>query len=240
MKKAGLIIIITLGILTAEESQKNHIVVYGSIETQVPADNATFSFKIKGNGSSLEMAVNDAKKKVSEISQALFAFGLEEKNLRTSYFSGSASGFNVSFITTKRDYEVYITISVNLDDLSLLEKTIMTISKYKPERINDIRFRTISIEDHKSEALQKAILKANEKAQILATNTNSKLAKVLQIEEIIDWSDNITVTAEKRYNKFIAYEVGSVLEQSGLAFFPQYISITAKVKLIIAITPDTN
>jgi uncharacterized protein YggE len=225
-------------ILFAQEFDKNSIIVFGNAEVSIPADNATFTFEVEGEGSTLSQAVNTAREKVRDISGLLFKVGLTEKNLRTSFFHSGENIGNKAFLSSKRDFKAVITVLVNIDSLELLENAIIKVSEAKPESISNIDFSLKDYEQYKMDALEKAILKAKEKANMLASKMDTKLGNILSIEEI--QGEPTTFRGGRAYpNPFnVAYEINGTTNQginSSSGFYAQQAKITAKVRVAIEI-----
>ena len=225
-------------ILFAQEFNKNSITVFGSAEVSIPADNATFSFEVEGEGSTLSQAVNTARQKVKDISDLLFKAGLTEKNLRTSFFHSGENIGNKAFLSSKRDFKAVITVLVNIDSLGLLENSIIKVSEAKPESISNINFSLKDYERYKMDALEKAILKAKEKANMLASKMDAKLGNILSVEEI--QGEPATFRGGRTYpNPFnVVYEIDGTTNQginSSSGFYAQQAKITAIVKVVIEI-----
>jgi uncharacterized protein YggE len=69
-----------------ENFEKNVMVIHAEAVRDVVSDYATFNFSIRGTGSTLQMAVAEARSNVAKITQKLKEIGLEDKDLTTSYF----------------------------------------------------------------------------------------------------------------------------------------------------------
>ena len=239
-----LIIILSASSSYCQEFDVNRLVAFGSIEVSTPADNASFSFEIEGVGSSLNEAVNEAKSRVSLISGALFENGLDKNSLRTSYFHSGENYGDKSFLSSKRDYKARITVLVNIDSLDLLESSIIIVSEAEPEKISNIKFSLKDFEQIKIDALEKAVLKSKEKANILASKMGAKLGNILFIEEIRDKLHPFR--SRRTYpNPFnAAYEIEQEMVNVGKSksagFFAQQIKIDSRVKIIVELITENG
>lgn len=231
--------------LYGQEFDENRLVTSGTIELSIPADNATFTFEVKGVGSSLNKAVIEAKNRVKFISDALFKNGLKEKNLSTSYFYSGENFGDKAFLSSKRDYKARITVMVNIDSLELLESSIIIVSDALPERISNITFSLKNYEQQKIEALEKAVKKAKEKATILASNMGAQLGSILYIEEVQNVPPQIRGRGGNYPNPFnasleVSPEMSSFGKQKNSGFFVQQIKIVSKVNIIVELVTKSN
>ena len=228
-----------ISISFSQDSLGNFIHTYGRVEMLVPADFASLSFSVSENGSSLREAVEKSKKKVSFITTSLFQLGVKKDNLSTSrFFSGENFG-GKSFFSSKNDYKTEITTFIKVDSLEILEEIILTLSDHKPDNISDIFFELDNPETYKMQALENAIKKAKEKANILARVMEVKLTKPIEIIE-----KNITSNNSKMSNLVIrgglanpfnsVYQIEDV-NKSGELLFREKIKIIAEIELKITI-----
>ena len=228
--------IFSFSICLSQNFEQNRLVVYGSAEQFTQADFANFSFEVIGYGSSLSLAVQNAKKQVNIISSKLFKTGLTEKNLITSFFHSAENYGDKAFLSSKKDYKANITVRVQIDSLSLLEPAIIAISESQPEKISTIDFSLRNYEKLKEKVLEKAILKAKDKANILASNMNTELGDILYIEEFPTYPQyRLRRPAPSPFN--VAYESKALTVEQGSSsesgFFAEEIALTARVKVII-------
>ncbi len=222
-------------IYSQEFEDEKRLIVFGGAEINTPADNAKFSFEITEKGSTLTEAVKKAKTKINLISKSLFKIGLTQNNLRTTLFNSRENFRDKSFWSSKKDFKAQMTVNISIDSLNLLEPAVLRLSDFKPDEISNIKFNLKNYENVKISALEKAIKKAKEKAELLAKNMNTKLGNVMYIEEIQN-----TVSSSAYSQKFpnpynsmstIKSEPSSI--ESGNSFFTQYITIRTRVKVIV-------
>lgn len=228
--------------------EKNTMAVEGSVEILAQADSASFSFEVGGKGASLHEAVDRARGKVSKISKSLFKAGLKKKNLRTSLFHSGENTEDKSFLSSSKDYVANITVVVVLDNLDLLETAVIRVSEAKPKSLSDFDFSLKNYEKLRMEALEKAILKAKEKAELLARVMNFKLGDVLSVSVKESISDS-RPDLQSRLSRQFPSASNAVVESgktgsdvyatsdtlSGAGFFARQFKIRAKVKTVIEI-----
>ena len=86
MKTLKFLIILVFAITClSQEVKNNQLTVYGKVKVFTQADRAAVSFHIKGTGSSLKNAFNDAQTQMSRISTQLIDIGLNDKDISTSF-----------------------------------------------------------------------------------------------------------------------------------------------------------
>jgi len=178
-----LILFITANCLS-QEILDNHLTVYGKVKVFAKADRATITFNLKGTGSSLKSAFNDAKIQMNKISTALNNVGISEKDISTSFFQSSENYGDKAFLSSKKDYRAIMTVTITTDSLELLEPMVVILSENKVENISNISFDLIDFFNLKKKGLEKAISKAKEKADLICKEFGIKYSKILSIEEI--------------------------------------------------------
>lgn len=241
MKRIILVIFLLFctSIVYAQDSTLKNIHVRGEVEVSAKADRAIFSFTVNGTGSTLRMAVDDAKKRISSITDGLKHIGLTDKNFSTSnFYSGEEKG-KTALIFSKTDYKTSITVTVNVDSLPLLEEAILYLSDVKPDSFSGINFVLHDYEQIKMDALEKAITKAKQKADLIAKIMGAELG------ELIYFNENTRDNNQRSFgpNPFNAsyeyanayYESDDIKTEGGSAFYSPDRKITVAVEAIIAV-----
>lgn len=238
----ALLLTLASNVTIAQDRQltTNQITVLGSVELKEIADEASFTFSLKGVGSSLRLAVEDASKKMKILTNKLVELGISARNISTSSFYSGENYDDRAFLSSSRDYQATLTTLVKVDSLQLLESVLYLISESKVLNLSNITF---SIKDElgfRRRARVAAALKAKEKAEDIAHALGVSLGRLLFVEE----TDPTRV-----YNQQIAQHYPSpfnpssnqiqdlhgrsnVYESVGSAFFAQTISVTSQVKVI--------
>ncbi|MCB0482845.1 MAG: SIMPL domain-containing protein [Flavobacteriales bacterium] len=215
------------------QNRGKFIVTYGKVEISVPADYASLSFSVTEKGSSLREALEKTKGRVGQITAALINLGLEKENLSTSKFYSGENFDGKSFFSSKNDYKTEMTTFLKVDSIGFLEEVLLTISDFKPDNISDVSFEISNPEEFKLQALEAAIKKAKEKANLLAKNMDVELTKPMEIIETK--SSSITVLRGGRINLYNSvYEVDKGSTPGG-AFFRESLKISAEVELKITV-----
>jgi len=228
----------------------DQISVLGSIELREIADQASLTFSIKGVGSSLRRAVEDASQKVQTLTQKLIGVGLSMKNISTSKFFSSENYGDKAFLSHSRDFRAVLVTKIIVDSLSLLEPILFAIGDDENvENLSDISFSFKDELGLRKKARSEAALKAKEKAGDIATALGVMVGAVINIEEL----EPAKVTRQvDNYSPYGFYNLQKaspfnpitlpdlsqkpqVDESRGSGFFAQTISITSQVKVIFAI-----
>jgi len=214
-----------------QSPEAHRLIVGGSVEIAVPPDHVSFNFSVSETEPKLGDAVRKTRVRIEKIIDALKNLGLSDRNIHTSYFSSgpqySDDRYNRKFL----GYKATITVQIDLDSLQLLEPAVITASEFDPTTLSGATFSLKDYESMKKEALRKAFIKAQEKAQLMAAEGGCKLVDVIEIDEI-------SGTGHRGYpNPFNAsYSIEAdqinIETDSPALFFPDNIRIKASVKVI--------
>jgi len=234
MKRVSLIICLLFcaSIVYAQNPNSRNINVTAEVEVTAKADRAVFSFTIEGTGSTLRMAVDDAKKRVSSITDGLMRIGLTEKNFSTSHFYSGETKDTKAFIFSKTGYKTSIAVTVNIDNLSLLDEAILYLSEAKPDGISGIDFVLHDYEQIKIDALEKAITKAKQKADLIAKIMGAELGDLIYFKE--NTRDN-NQRGSRGSMSNASYELADINTDGGSVFFSPDRKIFVSVEAIIAV-----
>ncbi len=245
MKKI-LVIILSLFLLSkainAQDAglKQNQISVLGSIELKEIADQASVTFAVKGIGSSLRKAVDNASKMVQKVTDKLITLGIKSKNISTSqFYSGENSG-DKAFLSSSRDYKAILHTLVKIVNMKSLDSALYLISESEIEDASNIIFSLNDELGLRRKARVAAAMKAKEKAEDIAGALGVMLGKVVNIEEMGPTS-TVSIRGGRTYpNPFnpstsMLREESIVDESKGSGFFAQTISITSQVRVVFEI-----
>ncbi len=211
---------------------ERRIVVTGSAEIIVPADNITFSFTTRYESDDIDEAIRTVRKQAEEISSDLLKLSLTSENLSTgSFYSGKYRYSHDKKKKKRPEFYASLKTIVDIDSLDLLEPAIAAISKQRPFSVSDINYNLKNFEEHKLRALAKALEMAKIKANLLAECTGVKVGKVL-------FMDENKVSGYRMYtpNPFNAsMQISSESDDSGSSFHDRSAKLSASVKLIVEI-----
>jgi len=257
MNKYIVMTIMLLGVVQFTFAQEttpkaNQISVIGSVELKAIADQASFTFSIKGVGSSLRYAVEDAKKKVVSLTDKLQGIGLSSKNISTSQFYSGENYGDKAFLSSSRDYEATLVTLIKIDSLRLLDTVLYTISDAEIQNLSSIYFGLKDELGLRKRARIAAAAKAKEKAEDMTNALGATVGSVVNIEEI-EPTKTMTQSTNNMYlrgGRISEMNFGNpynppstpyqeeqtvVDETSGSGFFAQTISITSQVRVTFEI-----
>ena len=165
------------------DSNDNRIYVTGSATVTTTPDIAITQLGVQTYNTEVEPAVDENNQKAEAIIAALRAQGVEDRDMKTSYFS----------IYPQRDYnentyeiigyQVNNTISVTLRDLDAVGKTLQVAITAGANTISGLSFTLDDPEPFKDEARTKAIEDARRRAESMAEAAGIELGKVLSVSE---------------------------------------------------------
>ncbi len=221
-------------VAAGETVPARRIDVFGSAEVKARADQATLRCSVLGYGSTLQQAVERARQKIGEIVKKLIAVGLTTDNISTSRFYPGPNKGKKAFLSSKKDFQTAIALTITIDQLDLLEQTLYTLSDLDLETLSPVRF---SVKDDfalRSQAREKAIGRAREKAIALAGELGATLGRICIVEEMSANPSSINIRPGRsnpfNYSGWDA-EYGSA--GSGIAaLVPEITSRTAQVRLV--------
>jgi len=225
------------------EFEQKKITVTGSIELKEVADQASFSFSVKGVGNTLRKAVEDAENKAKKITERIILLGIKKSDISTSEFLSGENYDDKAFLSKNRDYQATIETMIKTDSLDLLKPLLFEISDAEVEKISTISF---SLKDElglRRRARIEAGLKAKEKAEDIANALGVKLGEVLRIEETQTTltSANQNINLRGSYNPFnpvnsVYFSTSENVDESiGSGFFAKTISVTSQIRVVFSI-----
>jgi uncharacterized protein len=243
MKTIGILALVLIGHLVLAQTAAppvNQLVVVGSAELKVKADQATFFFSVTGVSSTLRQAVEDADTKTRAITDKLAGVGIGPRSMSTSqFYSGENSG-DRAFLSSSRDFKATLTTMVKLDSLELLRPVLFIVSEHEVQSLSEISFSLRNEPELHRKARIEAAQKAKEKAEELAKTLGVNLGSAISIEEETDQAFNPYSRGSRAYpNPFNTStnlsEVVVTDTNSDSGFFAQTISVFAQVRVVFQI-----
>lgn len=219
------------------------ITVLGSVELRESADQASFTFSVKGVGSSLRLAVENSNKKMKIVTDKLIQLGIHPSDISTSRFYSGENYGDKAFLSSSRDYQATLTALVKVDSLPVLESVLYTISESEVQSLSNIGFSLKDELDPRRRARIGAALKAKEKAEDIARALGVVLGELISVEET-DPTRVFSQQAAQNYpNPFNPSTTqiqflrgGSTIDESmGAAFFAQTVTVTSQVRAVFEI-----
>ena len=167
------------------DSNDNRIYVTGSATVTTTPDIAITQLGVQTYNTEVEPAVDENNQKAEAIIAALRAQGVEDRDMKTSYFS----------IYPQRDYsnngdpnkiigyQVNNSISVTLRDLDAIGRTLQVAITAGANTISGLSFTLDDPEPLRDEARTKAIEDARRRAESMAEAAGIELGKVISVSE---------------------------------------------------------
>jgi len=235
----------SLSIAQDRQLAPNQISVIGSVELKEIANQASFTFSVKGVGSSLRLAVEKANEKVKTVTAKLIEIGVPNENISTSQFYSGENYADKAFLSSSRDYQARLTTLVKVDSIPLLESALYTVSENEVENVSNINFSLRDEFDVRRRARVEAALKAKEKAEDIVRALGASLGRLVSVEEI-DPTRVIAPHTGSFYpspfnppTPYLRSEVmaqGALVDASrGTGFFAQTIVVTSQLRAIFEI-----
>lgn len=182
MKKIVLLFAFILSIVSvAQENEKNPgIFVTGQGIVKTKPDQVVIKSQIEHEG--LEPA--DVKKKNDNTADAVIKYlkgeEIADKNIKTDHINlNKRHNYNDKSYT----YVASQVISITLEDIEDYEKIILGLLENGLTGIKSIQFKSLEMEEHKTEARRKAIIDAKKKAEEFAEPLNQEIGKAFSIRE---------------------------------------------------------
>jgi len=214
----------------------------GKVKVLAQADRARVWFSIESFGKSLEEAFAGAHQKIDSIAAKLEEIGLDRSHINTSFFKSSENLGKKAFLSSKKDYRTVMSGAITTDRLDLLESIVVILSRYEVEDIKDITFELTSYEQLKQDALEKAVSKAREKAEMMARILGFGFAGVLEVEEVKK-ADPGSQRPLKRLRSSVEYPnpfnaTITQLAEGGSGVFAHEMEFEVEVRVVYEISND--
>ena len=195
------------------------------------------SFMVVGLGSSIQEAMGAARAKLTVISKKLSSLGLSEKNLLTSNFYSGDNPQGRAFLSSSKDFRTQMDVLVTVDSLNWVDNVIVILAGSEVERLSNISFSLKTDSLLRTEARERAVANAQDKAQTMAKQLGVQLGKVIHLEEIFGLPRFPIGPPEAQYLNIQRNATSTVrLEQQGIAFYGgQRFSASSFVKVIYEI-----
>ncbi len=225
----------------AADTKLNQFTVLGSVELKERADQASVVFSMKGVGSTLRQAVENADKKTKGLTDKLIALGIKERDISTSEFYSGENFGDKAFLSSGRDYRATISTVVRIDSLKLLQPVIFAISEAEVQNLSDVTFSMKDEVSFRRRARTEAALKAREKAEDIGKALGIIVGKVIAIEEIplqqanTQQSNTLNMRGGRMFpnpfNPVTVLAEGTLDETRGSGFFAQTVSVTSQIRV---------
>ena len=205
----------------------SEITVSASSTVRLAPDKATVSFGVTTRENTAEAAQSKNSEDVDHVIEVLTQRGVEEKSIRTTYYSLYPQ-YDWSSNGEQRiiGYSVTTTMSVQDQDIEELGKLLSACVAAGVNNIDNVSFFCSGYDEAYSQALTHAVEAAREKAEVLAAAAGKALGEATVIAE--GWQD-----ASARYggsvNRSFAFADEAVMDSAVPAFQPGESEINANV-----------
>ena len=172
----------------------NVISVTGTGEVFAIPDTGWFSFSVVEEGKTVGDAQNKASKKINSIINAVKSLGVAEKDIKTTGYNSypkyeysampiCAQGYCPPSKQILTGYEVNQTVSVKVRKTADAGAVLTKVGDLGAQNISGLDFVIDDMDSVNSQARDKAIKDAKQKAEILAKSLGIKLKKIVNFYE---------------------------------------------------------
>ncbi len=170
--------------------QRNSIHVSGSGEAKAPADEAFFDVAVETEGKTAKDAGEANKKRMTVLRSALLNAGLTNAEIETGSYNvypvyGTETGPEPRKPTIK-GYRATNQLTVHTLKLEQLGAFIDQALVAGANRVENVRFGLSKPEEAQGRALQDAVKRARQSAEVIAASLGVKLGEVLEASTVTD------------------------------------------------------
>lgn len=166
-----------------------HIVVVGTATVERPPDHATVSVGVTARGGTAAAAIDEAAAAAAKIVESARAFGIDLRDIQTSYVSLQPAFRNVrapagGFQQQPDGFQAANSITVRLRDLAKIGEFLRRGIGEGGNRVGDLAFGLLDRGEAEREANTGAMTHAREQAQALAAAAGVKLGRIQEIRPV--------------------------------------------------------
>lgn len=224
MKQVLIIVLLLTTKIAAGQviSPDNRIVVLGQASIEVPANQVTFSVSLlSADTISLDKVYEDHRKLEAKIYTLLKELRIPSKDISYSMFS---VGKQYNYDTKISYFMGQQHVTFTMDSIQLVPKVQAALIRGGFSQFSS-DFTSTELERSKKELLEKAVVVAKEKANILASASNRKIKKIIKIAD----TDDSDYTFSNYFGD--SYAVGASAGGEALTEIPQTVSISTTLKV---------
>lgn len=233
MKKLFILILLTSSSVSFAQivSPENRIVVLGDAHIDIPADIVNFTVSLQGVDSfSVENAYKKHKAQEERIVKIIKDLNISDKDVT---FSLMSIGKERRYVNEKnREQDFYVSNQTVSFKINSIKKYTYTQERLMMGNFLSFysNFESSELNKRKKEILEKAVVVAQEKANILANSAQRKIKRIVKIADTED--------TDPQFNNFhsnVEYKIMSAASDSnngGLMDIPQTIQINARIKVV--------
>ncbi len=177
---------------------KNTINVSGEGKVLATPDIAQVNLSVLSDAASVVLAQKDNTDKMNKIIKAMKGLGIKEEDLKTASYNISPRYQYLAGKSTIIGYEVTQTLEVKIRDLDKVGDILGQAAALGANQVGSLIFTLDDPKKFQSEARQKAIADAKQKAEDLAGGLGVQLGKIVSFSESVSGEPNpIYYAAEK-------------------------------------------
>jgi len=191
------IILVIITPVMAEEARPPRIDVYGSATIEINPDQIFWYLTVENTGKVLSLVAEANIKSVDQVHSFLRQQGIPEADIR---IAGMEYGENWEYkdkTKTKAGYEASTSIVFRTTSSGNYRTMWLGLSEKPGVSIRTIQYDNSKRIDYQNEARKQALLKAREKARVLAETLGCSIGEPLFIEEDISWHDSAAMSNQK-------------------------------------------
>ncbi len=163
-------------------------------------DQATIRAGVLTDGKNAADTAEQNARKMTAIFKALNQIGISSTDIRTTQLSLTPQySYESKHKPRITGYSVRNTVAVNITDLSKLSAVIDALVEAGSNNIQNVRFSLVDPDALKAKALQQAIKKARDKAELVAQSAGVKLGQI----QTIDVNDSSNIAYNRNYDQII-------------------------------------
>ncbi len=185
--------------IETRDREKLVISVSGEGRVFAPPDIAEASFGVQtGRVPTAKVAMEQLRKDMDAIFQAIKVLGILEKDIRTEHFS-----LNPVYDWTEkgqvfRGFEANQSFRVKVRDLEKVDDVLAAATDAGANQAGNVQFTIDDPEAQRAQAREEAVAEAKKKAELLAANLGKRLGKLKGFSEGSDgWVQPMMMRAEK-------------------------------------------
>ena len=204
--------------------------VTGSAAVTAVPDRASISVGVSETSKDVSEAQRAANAKVNAILEAVKALGVEEKKIVTSNYSiyPQSEYSSVTGRSSLVGYQVSNTVTISLDDFTLLDSVIDAAVKAGANEMYGISFDVSTRSELYREALGKAVEAAKDKAALLAEAANVRLDCIREVNEV----GGIGASSGRGYMNAMMDTVAEAAQDAGTSIQGGELAVSAQVEIV--------
>ena len=174
-----------------QEKPQETISVQALGKTQVVPDIAKIDAQVESKNPNLDVARRENEQKIGTIIAKLKELGIEEKDIKTQYFS-AGPGYEIQIFPAPRPNtnQLTTTLEITIRNFDNTNEVLAALTQNGATNLYgpNLTISDSKLEEAKSKAREDAVKNARGKAEELAILSSRKLGKVVKIEEQGDFA----------------------------------------------------